>query len=266
MGVASACLTDFALPARHGYVDCNPSAWVPLHNGVCEHILPVAVVYPYDTEGVALAVRYAAARDMPVSYRSGGHSYTCTSLREGSLNLNLVYLNTVALDGTAATLGVGNTYAKVLEAIPTSSYSIAHGGCRSVGVGGFCVSGGGHPPVTRITGLCNDTVTSMTVVTANGTVLSLDDNSEHPDLWRAMRLAGSDFGIVTEVRVGARRPDPPSLALCSPCPTRTLSPFGNGPYGGSASTAWTPASPSTAAALPRWGCPGIWIRRPSSSS
>lgn len=198
---AAACLAPpIDLSPSHGYVECNPSAWTPLHNGVCQHIRPRAVVYPYDAEGVARAVRYAVARNLTLSYRSGGHSYTCTSLREGSLHVNLAYLDTIQFDRGAmrATLGPGNTYDAVLRAIPTSSHSVAHGGCLSVGVGGFCVSGGGHPPVTRLTGLCNETIEQMTVVTANGTILTLHDGAPHADLWRAMRHAGSSFGIATE--------------------------------------------------------------------
>ena len=36
---------------------------------------PAAIVYPTDTDGVAVAVRCGAQNDVPVVARSGGHSY-----------------------------------------------------------------------------------------------------------------------------------------------------------------------------------------------
>ena len=107
--VAIGCLSPpLSLPGS-GYVECNPSRFPPLANGICDAITPRAVVFPSDAADVAAAVRYAGAHNLTLSYRSGGHSYTCASLREDSLHLNLAYLDTLEVDEDAleATLGVG---------------------------------------------------------------------------------------------------------------------------------------------------------------
>ena len=39
----------------------------------------------------------------------------------------------------------------------------------------------------------------MEVVTANGSVVTLNEASPHQDLWRAMRRAGSSFAIATKI-------------------------------------------------------------------
>ena len=210
-----ACLPA-PVPTLRGYVECNLAEMPALHNGVCAALVPRAVAYPRDAHDVASLVRYANSHNLSLSYRSGGHSYTCTSMRADSLHLHLGFLNTLDVDEEAkeARLGVGLVYSEVLEKVPPSKYSIAHGGCLSVGVGGFCLHGGGHPPVTRLTGLCNSTIKRMTVVTADGVVRELYKGSEHPELWTAMRIAGSSFGIATEVTVGfLDEPEPTQIGF-----------------------------------------------------
>ena len=72
---------------------------------------------------------------------------------------------------------------------------IVHGQCPTVGAGGLFLHGGYHTTLTLNYGRGNDTVLSMEVVTADGTVLELDEHSPHADLWQAMRQAGSSFAI-----------------------------------------------------------------------
>ena len=84
-----------------------------------------------------------------VSVRSGGHSYTCTSLKEGSLHIDMRSMNKVELvndrdspTGLAALLGPGGTWGAVHRKIPLTRYSYPHGQCKSVGVGGYLQGGG----------------------------------------------------------------------------------------------------------------------------
>ena len=45
-------------------------------------------------------------------------------------------------EGPAAILGPGSTWARVLKYIPTDKYTLIHGLCTSVGVGGYILGGG----------------------------------------------------------------------------------------------------------------------------
>ena len=44
--------------------------------------------------------------------------------------------------GTAVILGPGSTWGRVLEYVPTNKYTLIHGQCLGVGVGGFLLGGG----------------------------------------------------------------------------------------------------------------------------
>ena len=49
----------------------------PVHNGACTNIFPVIIAVPHSTEDVSLAVQTAVIHGLPVSFRSGGHSFIC---------------------------------------------------------------------------------------------------------------------------------------------------------------------------------------------
>ena len=44
--------------------------------------------------------------------------------------------------GSAVILGPGSTWSRVLDCVPTDKYTIIHGQCLGVGVGGFLLAGG----------------------------------------------------------------------------------------------------------------------------
>ena len=44
--------------------------------------------------------------------------------------------------GSAVILGPGSTWSRVLDYVPTDKYTIIHGQCLGVGVGGFLLAGG----------------------------------------------------------------------------------------------------------------------------
>ena len=178
-------------------------------NRICEGILPLCVLRPAGAEDVAAAVRTAHKHDLPLSVRSGGHSYTCNSVKPGSLHVDLRSLDAVTVHpaaggraGTELTTGAGNNMRQLLDALP-AGLMIVHGQCPTVGAGGLFLHGGYHTSLTLKYGRGNDTVTAMEVVTANGTVLQLSDASPpaQQDLWRAMRQAGSSFAVATRITV-----------------------------------------------------------------
>ena len=75
---------------------------------------------------VSLAVQFSRQEGLPLSVRSGGHSYTCTSLKDGSVHLDMRLMNKVRLvhtnrsdTGLAAELGPGSTWARVQRILPT---------------------------------------------------------------------------------------------------------------------------------------------------
>lgn len=174
-------------------------------NKICEGIMPLCVLRPSGADDVAAAVKAARKTSLPLSYRSGGHSYTCNSIKPGSLHLDLRSLSSVSISssGKELTFGSGLNMRQLLDHLPKGKM-IVHGQCPTVGAGGLFLHGGLHTTLTTKYGRGNDTVTAMEVVTANGTVLRLSDASPagpQQQLWRAMRQAGSSFAIATQITV-----------------------------------------------------------------
>ena len=94
-------------------------------NGACNKIIPLSVIRPRNTRDVSIAVKAAGKLSVAISVRSGGHSYTCGSLKPDSLHFDLRLLNEKELieeTGDLIRLGPGNTWAQVMEKFPQSEY------------------------------------------------------------------------------------------------------------------------------------------------
>ena len=74
--------------------------------------------------------------------------------------------------------------------------ALPHGVCPGVGVGGHFTHGG-YGYQARSWGLALDSIVALDVVLANGTVIQTND-TQHPDIFFAMRGAADSFGIVTQ--------------------------------------------------------------------
>ena len=52
-------------------------------NGLCKYIFPDMVVAPKSSEDVSIIVKTARNFNVPISVRSGGHSFLCQSIKQG---------------------------------------------------------------------------------------------------------------------------------------------------------------------------------------
>merc|ERR1719376_1884156 len=151
---------------------------------------------------------------------SGGHSYTCTNIKEGGVHMDMRSFNKMEMvdtplspTGKAASLGPGATWGMVQRVIPLTKFSYPHGQCRSVGVGGYLLGGGVNWLGTyNKYGYGAEHVLKLRVVLADGSIGEVEPSkteiespsprtvvhTEENNLFFALRGAGSSFGIVTE--------------------------------------------------------------------
>ena len=146
---------------------------------------------------VEAAVRFAAARRMLLSLRSGGHHIAGNAVAEGGLMIDLSAMKTVAVDPDARTarVGAGALLADVDRATQAHGLAVPLGINSTTGVAGLTL-GGGFGWLTRRHGMTVDNLLVATVVTADGTVHVVSATSE-PDLFWALRGGGGNFGVVT---------------------------------------------------------------------
>lgn len=174
-----------------GYVDAY-RLFDPRFDG----IRPVAVASVVSAHDVAHCLDFARRFDLPISIRSGGHSYLGASTGRG-LVIDVRPLNQILIGDGTATIGTGAALVDVYSGLASHNVAIPAGSCPTVGLGGLAL-GGGVGVVTRKYGLTCDRIAAATVVTATGDTVTADPN-QHPDLYWALRGGGGNFGVVTDL-------------------------------------------------------------------
>lgn len=182
------------------YVQDNPRYHfsAPVFNTRFDQAFPPAIARPVDVADVQTALAWAARHDVQVVPRGGGHGYTGNSASSHALVLDLRTIKGVALrdGGTRAEIGGGTLAIDAVAALAPSGVTVATGSCPSVGLAGFSM-GGGIGSLTRAHGLGADRLESLTLVTADGRLLTASA-TEHADLFWALRGGGGgNLGIVT---------------------------------------------------------------------
>lgn len=164
---------------------------------------PAAIVFPKTTKDVSSILQLAQQFNFPVVARSGGHSYIANSLggMNNSVVIDMSNFVQLSVDPTTffATIGPGNRLGDVALGLNNAGRALPHGTCTFVGIGGH--SGyGGYGFTSRKWGLTLDTIQSLEVVLANGTIANISQTN-YPDLFFAFRGASGSFGIVTSIQV-----------------------------------------------------------------
>ena len=54
-----------------------------VHNGLCKNIVPSVIVMPTSTNDVSKVIKIVRKFNVPISIRSGGHSYICSNIKQG---------------------------------------------------------------------------------------------------------------------------------------------------------------------------------------
>ncbi|WP_328537995.1 FAD-binding oxidoreductase [Streptomyces sp. NBC_00344] len=175
--------------------DADYPAARQLYNTRFDGLKPAAVAYVAGDDDIRECLAYSRAHGVPVSIRSGGHSYAGWSSGNGRLVIDVSKLSHISAGGT---IGAGAKLVDVYETLGRSSRSLPGGSCPTVGISGLTL-GGGHGVASRAYGLTCDALTSATLVTADGKRLTASA-TQNKDLFWALRGAGNgNFGVVTEM-------------------------------------------------------------------
>jgi FAD/FMN-containing dehydrogenase len=162
---------------------------------------PAAVVAPTSAADVQKAMAFAAAHNLKVAPRGGGHSYIGASTANGAMVLDLRQLpggiNYDAATGLVTVTPATDLYA-MHQALAGAGRGIPTGTCPSVGAAGHAL-GGGLGANSRHAGLLCDQLTSASVVLPGGRAVTTSA-AQNPDLFWALRGGGGgNFGVTTSL-------------------------------------------------------------------
>jgi FAD/FMN-containing dehydrogenase len=161
---------------------------------------PAAIVRVANADDIALAIAHARDNGLELAVRSGGHSGSGHSTTQGGLVIDVRDLKQIDIDpaGRTVWVGAGATAIALTEALAPHQLIVGFGDAGTVGISGITL-GGGVGYLARKHGLSIDSLLAVEIVTADGKLL-LADETNHPELFWALRGGGGNFGVVTRLK------------------------------------------------------------------
>ncbi|KAB5517379.1 hypothetical protein GE09DRAFT_1045451 [Coniochaeta sp. 2T2.1] len=157
---------------------------------------------------IQLALNFARNTNVRLVVKNTGHDFADKSIGAGALSVWTHKLKDIKFfadyrckshSGPAFKLGAGVETEEVYRAAEENGVTAVGGECRTVGLAGGYIAGGGHSPMSTLVGMGADQVLSLEVVLPNGKFVTASEDS-YPDLYWALRGGGgSTYGVVTSL-------------------------------------------------------------------
>jgi FAD/FMN-containing dehydrogenase len=179
------------LPDSPGYDEARQS-----FNGMLDR-RPAVIVPCTSTEEVVAAVRAARVAGLPIAVRGGGHSVAGHGVADGALVVSLAGMRDVTVDPDRrlAHAEGGCQWLDLDTATTAHGLAVPGGTFIDTGIAGLTL-GGGLGWLMPIAGLTCDNLVEAEVVTADGSVVIANADTDADLLW-ALRGGGGNFGVVT---------------------------------------------------------------------
>ncbi len=161
---------------------------------------PALIIRVADANDIGKAIELAKNEGLELAIKSGGHSFAGYSMSDGGIVVDLGEMKKIEIDefGKTVWAETGLTAKELTDAVDKYNLVIGFGDTGSVGIGGITL-GGGVGYLARKFGLAIDNLLAAEIVTADGKLLTVDEEN-HPDLFWAIRGGGGNFGVVTRFK------------------------------------------------------------------
>jgi FAD/FMN-containing dehydrogenase len=157
---------------------------------------PLAVVYPKTASEISSIVKLAAANNLKVQGKSGGHSYGNFCDPNGGIIVDLKHFQKFEIDTKTwfCKVGAGTLLGDLTKRMyEPHRRAMAHGTCPQVGIGGHATIGG-LGPSSRLWGAALDHIEEVEMVVANGDIIRANEKINSDIFW-AVKGAGASFGV-----------------------------------------------------------------------
>jgi len=161
---------------------------------------PALIARCASSSDVVSALKLARSEQLPVSVRSGGHGVAGNAICQDGLVIDLTRMKGISVDPVERDIraGAGVLWGEFDQAAEAEQHQLATTEVSHTGIAGLTLGGGLGYLMGKLGAAC-DNLLSVELVTAAGEVLTVSDQS-HPDLFWAIRGAGANFGVVTQLR------------------------------------------------------------------
>jgi len=181
------------LPGYDGYDDARR-----IHNGLIDR-QPALIARCLGAADVADAIGLARSSGLEISVRGGGHNVAGRAVSDRGMMIDLSGMRGVHVDAAARTVRAqgGVTWKELNREAHAHGLAVTGGAVSTTGIAGYTL-GGGLGWLMAKHGLAADNLTGVELVTAEGEILDVTDES-HPDLMWALRGGGGNFGIAASL-------------------------------------------------------------------
>ncbi|KAM0329273.1 hypothetical protein ACHAQA_004578 [Verticillium albo-atrum] len=170
-------------------------------SGTVQQLRPWCIIQPENTQEVSKAlaalVKTSPAGNWDIAVRGGGHSHFGSNNIAQGVTIDLSRLNSTVYKNCSgiARIGGGSRWGSVFNEIEKYGRTATGGREGNVGVAGLSL-GGGASFHTGVRGFTCDDIKNYEIVLADGTITNANAG-KNPDLYKALKGGGNNFGIVT---------------------------------------------------------------------
>jgi FAD/FMN-containing dehydrogenase len=158
---------------------------------------PLLIARCATAEDARRALLFARQQGLPISVRGGGHNVAGSALADGGVVLDHTLRRSVTVDPETGLVEVepGVTLGELDQATAPYGLAVPVGVNTTTGVAGLTL-GGGIGWLMRRDGLACDHLVGADLLTADGEILTVNEDQD-PDLLWGLRGGGGNFGAVT---------------------------------------------------------------------
>jgi len=200
--VAALGTIEVTYPLNPAYILEQSQYW----STSCSSLIPSCIIFPRSAQEVSTVVKILKNNSEPFAVKSGGHNPNAyfSSVAGGPV-ISTDHLEQANLDPATGIVdvGPGNRLDEIAAKLQGSGWTFVGGRIGNTGVGGL-VLGGGLSYMSAQYGWSASSVKEFEIVLANGTIAHVSGTS-HPDLFKALKGGGNNFGIITNYKLQAYR-------------------------------------------------------------
>jgi FAD/FMN-containing dehydrogenase len=165
-----------------------------VHNGLVDR-RPALIARCRTTSDIRDAIAFARASGLDVCVRGGGHNVAGRAVADGALMVDLAEMKGIHVDPEARTVRAqgGVLWRELNRECAAHGLATTGGAISSTGIAGLTL-GGGLGWLMAKHALAADNVLSVELVTADGRILNVTEQSD-PELFWGLRGGGGNFGV-----------------------------------------------------------------------